>query len=74
MTAGIFGATTAAKRRPQREPFALRLSVTHTNLENAHYPLAIGHYDGDIFVGAERVLDTRLEGRLSKRRAMNLYP
>ncbi|MCB0106839.1 MAG: hypothetical protein KDE53_13045, partial [Caldilineaceae bacterium] len=70
----IFGAAIPTQVTPQQEPVVLKLTVTHTNLENARYPLAIGHYDGDVFAGAEWVLDARLDNKLSKRRAMNLYP
>ena len=52
----------------------LTVSVLHASLEHASYPLAIGHYDGDMIVGAEAVLDGKLDKRLSQRRLMNLYP
>ena len=48
--------------------------MLHASLEHASYPLAIGHYDGDMIVGAEAVLDGKLDKRLSQRRHMNLYP
>ena len=52
----------------------LTVSALHASLEHASYPLAIGHYDGDMIVGAEAVLDGKLDKRLSQRRLMNLYP
>ncbi|MCL4862238.1 MAG: CHAT domain-containing protein [Caldilineaceae bacterium] len=62
--------------RPPDEgpPVTLRLSVVHAGLEHARYPLAVGHYDGDVLTGAEWVLNERLDDRLARRRAMNLYP
>ena len=48
--------------------------MLHASLEHASYPLAIGHYDGDMIVGAEAVLDSKLDKRLSQLRFMNLYP
>ena len=65
---------------PKQAPAALGAAVTltvsvlHASLEHAGYPLAIGHYDGDMIVGAEAVLDGKLGKRLSQRRLMNLYP
>ncbi|HMN27666.1 MAG TPA: hypothetical protein PKE45_05870, partial [Caldilineaceae bacterium] len=55
-------------------PVTLRLSVIHAGLEHASYPIAVGHYNGDVLTGAEWVLDDRLNSKLSSRRAMNLYP
>ncbi len=52
----------------------LNVSVLHASLEHASYPLAIGHYDGDMILGAEAVLDGRLNKRLSQLRFMDLYP
>ena len=52
----------------------LTVSVLHASLEHASFPLAIGHYDGDMIVGAEAVLDGKLDKKLSLRRHMHLYP
>jgi CHAT domain-containing protein/pimeloyl-ACP methyl ester carboxylesterase len=53
---------------------ALQVSVMHGSIEYARHPIAVGHYEGDVIVGAERTLDDLLDGRLSLRRNMNLYP
>jgi CHAT domain len=52
----------------------LRVRVTHGHLRGAKYPLAVGHYLGDGIVSAEADLDRQLDGRLSARLAMDLYP
>lgn len=56
------------------KPVILHLSVLNASLEHATLPLAVGHYQGDVLVGAEAVLDERLKNKLSYRQAMNLYP
>ena len=50
------------------------VSVHHGNLAFARYPVMIGHYEGDVIVGAERHLDNSLDGRLSERRDLGIYP
>jgi tetratricopeptide (TPR) repeat protein len=65
----------------QEEPVAaatpayeLQVGVTHGDLRYAKYPIAVGHYNGDGIVSAERYIDSLLGERLSKRFAMRLYP
>ena len=72
LVAAAVGATTTA--RPGKETFPLRVVATHGGLEHARHPVAVGHYEGDVLVGAESFLDARLGGRLGWRLAMNLYP
>ena len=71
-------AAAAFGRRPcrwrEKDTVALRVSVAHGSLEHAVHPLAVGHYYGDAIVGAEGFLDRKLNGRLSRRYAMKLYP
>ncbi len=55
----------------ERKP---RVSVIHGNLCFAKSPVAVGHYRGDTIVSAEKALDSRLNGRLSKRLQLGLYP
>ncbi|MFN0085837.1 MAG: CHAT domain-containing protein [Blastocatellia bacterium] len=56
------------------EPYTMKVSISHGDLRHAKYPVAVGHYDGDGIVGAEKYLDWQLGQRLSKRAAMKLYP
>lgn len=65
-----------AEEKPveQFEAYALKVSVSHGDLRHAKFLLAVGHYDGDGIVGAEKYMDWQLGQRLSKRAAMKLYP
>lgn len=54
--------------------YTIQVSVMHGHLRYAQHPVAVGHYIGDSIVSAEYILDKRLEGRLSERHALNLYP
>ncbi|HEU0076656.1 MAG TPA: CHAT domain-containing protein [Longimicrobiaceae bacterium] len=53
---------------------ALKVSVWHGNLSFARHPLAVGHYAGDTINGAEKRVDDQLDGRLSEKRQLGLYP
>jgi hypothetical protein len=52
----------------------IKLDVVCGHLAFARYPLLVGHYSGDTFAGTEARLDQVLEGRLTARRRMGLYP
>lgn len=60
--------------RQARLPHTLLISVAHGDLRRATYPLAVGHYDGDTIVHAEKRLDDQLGGRLTELFNMYLYP
>lgn len=60
--------------KKETEAHTLQISVVHTHLQNARYPIAVGHYRGDQIVGAERVIDRLLDSRLSQLSRVNLYP
>ncbi len=72
LLAAALGAT--APGRAGWETYPLRVSAVHGSLEHARFPVAVGHYQGDVIVGAERFLDGRLGGQLTRRYEMNLYP
>ncbi|RIL11762.1 hypothetical protein DCC79_03810 [bacterium] len=59
---------------PEADAFVLRLSVAHGSLEHARHPVLVGHYAGDSIAGPEAVIDRWLDGRLTRRHAMGLYP
>ena len=59
--------------RAAREVFPLRIRVSHGDLANASHPVVVGHYEGDIIVGAESVLDRQMDGALTRRYEMSLY-
>jgi hypothetical protein len=58
--------------KPQETPIDLCVVCGH--LAFARYPVLVGHYTGDTFAGSELRLDQALNGRLSERRRMGLYP
>ena len=69
---------TALAISPPRPRAALgpgvRVSVTHGNLAFVERRVAVGHYQGDTIIAAEAYLDHVLDGRLSARHALGLYP
>jgi hypothetical protein len=50
------------------------VSVTHGSLAFARHLVAVGHYQGDTIIAAEAYLDRVLDGRLSARHDLGLYP
>jgi CHAT domain-containing protein/pimeloyl-ACP methyl ester carboxylesterase len=52
----------------------IRVTVRHGDLAYARHPVVVGHYLGDTIVSAEKALDERLEGALSRRLRLGLYP
>ncbi len=52
----------------------LQASVTYGDLRYARHPIMAGHYENDVIVSAERVLDRSLDNRLSQSRELGLYP
>ncbi len=71
LRAGMGGTRRAA--RPARYP-KIRVTVVHGHLAFARYPVLVGHYSGDTINGAEKQLDEALDGRLTERRQLGLYP
>lgn len=71
--AALGGRVGAAKKEPRRSA-PIRIKVAHDNLGFARYPLLVGHYRGDTLAGAEKHLDHKLGGRLSRWRNLGLYP
>ncbi len=72
LVAAALGTGTAHAELPQS--FPLKVSVSHGHLKRASYPIAVGHYYGDTIVSAEAVIDRQLDGRLSERFRMDMYP
>ncbi|MGH8517202.1 MAG: CHAT domain-containing protein, partial [Panacagrimonas sp.] len=52
----------------------LRIAIRHGDLAYARHPVVVGHYLGDSIVAAEKALDQRLGGKLSRQQSLNLYP
>lgn len=71
----VFGGgriTSVASTRPAAT--RVRVAVHHGNLAYANSPVCVGHYAGDTIVSAERALDAGLDGALSERALLDLYP
>lgn len=52
----------------------IQVRIRHGDLAYARHPVLVGHYLGDTIVSAEAALDQRLEGALSERMQLGLYP
>jgi hypothetical protein len=74
MQAAALGAGPRRRRRAKpREP-AVRVRAVHGSLVFARYPVTIGHYAGDTIVSAEKIMDRALDGELTRRHQLGLYP
>lgn len=73
LTAGLMGQKRAKPHR-KRAKGGFRVSVMHGDLRYAKFPVVVGHYEGDTIVGAEAQIDRVLDGALSNRYALGLYP
>jgi hypothetical protein len=52
----------------------IQVGITHGSLAYARHPVVVGHYQGDTIVSAERALDRQLDGALSGRADLGIYP
>lgn len=52
----------------------IEVSICHGDLSYARYPVMVGHYHGDTILSAEHTLDQQLDGALSRRLQLGLYP
>lgn len=52
----------------------VKIQITHGDLGNSKFPVAIGHHKGDGIVSAERVVDNYMSGRLFNYHSAGLYP
>jgi tetratricopeptide (TPR) repeat protein len=52
----------------------IKVSVLHADVSEAVYPVMVGHYQGSKVVSGEARLDQQLDGALSRRHQMNMYP
>jgi pimeloyl-ACP methyl ester carboxylesterase/tetratricopeptide (TPR) repeat protein len=52
----------------------VKLKLSHGDLSYALNPVVVGHYMGDSIVSAEKALDDKLNGMLSQRARLGLYP
>jgi pimeloyl-ACP methyl ester carboxylesterase/tetratricopeptide (TPR) repeat protein len=59
---------------PAPEQVQLEVRVVHASLEQAKFPVAVGHYAGLPIGGAEAFLDTKLRGALRQRQSLGQFP
>ncbi|MFB8829406.1 hypothetical protein ACE0DR_08540 [Azotobacter sp. CWF10] len=52
----------------------IEVSICHGDLSYARHPVMVGHYHGDTILSAEHTLDQQLDGALSRRLQLGLYP
>ena len=52
----------------------ITVSVSNGDLAYALYPLMVGHFENDGILSAEKSIDWHLEGELSRRHRLGLYP
>jgi len=63
-----------AEANPIASAAPLRLTVVNGDLSFAHYPVIVGHFAGDSLSGPEARLDVALDGALSRRYSLGIYP
>lgn len=73
LTDGVLGRRRPRVYRP-RAKAGFRVKVVHGDLRFSSYPIMVGHYQDDTIVGAEAQIDRILEGALSDRYNLDLYP
>ncbi len=71
LTAAALGGTAEPEVPPTPK---VSVRVVHGDLRQARSPVLAGHYEGDSIVSAERHLDRVLQGRLTERHQLELYP
>jgi CHAT domain-containing protein/pimeloyl-ACP methyl ester carboxylesterase len=73
LTSGLMG---QKRPKPYRKGArgGFRVTVVHSDLRYARFPVVVGHYQGDTIVGAEAQIDRMLDGALSQRYGLGLYP
>lgn len=64
----------SGRRRDRESLPLLQVRVVHGDLAHAKDPVAVGHYEGDSIVSAEKYLDRALDGRLREHHGLGLYP
>lgn len=70
-----FGGRLPDEMRDERPAIRrIEVSICHGDLSYARYPVMVGHYHGDTILSAEHALDQQLDGALSRRLQLGLYP
>lgn len=72
LVAAALGRIPERRRRERMDRFDVY--VAHGNLIYARFPVAVGHYQGDTIISSEASIDAQLNGRLTDRRQLDVYP
>lgn len=59
---------------PLPPPYTFQVGMLHGDLRYAAHPVAVGHYNDDGIISAEKIIDGLLGEPLSRRHEMRLYP
>ena len=70
---GVMGAGPTAKVETESSG-KIKVTLVHGDLAFALYPVIVGHYEADTIRAAEGALNRHLDFRLSRKRALGLYP
>ncbi|MBL8430435.1 MAG: CHAT domain-containing protein [Dechloromonas sp.] len=73
-TFGFSGGAPVDRSTSEKSGQLIRVGVTHGSLAYSRHPVVVGHYQGDTIVSAERAIDWQLQGALSRRLDLGIYP
>jgi hypothetical protein len=68
----LLGLSGGEEYQPVEAP--LNVAVTNGDLGFARYPVLVGHFAHDGIISAERVIDKKLGGEISRRHRLGLHP
>ncbi len=68
----VFGTENRLEKRQSLKP--VLITISHGDICFVSDPLVLGHYNDDVIVSAEKVVDRQFGGRLRKRMLLGLYP
>jgi CHAT domain-containing protein len=71
---GFSGGIPADRSVADKSALVIQVGITHGSLAYARHPVVVGHYQGDTVVSAEKALDKQLDGALSRRLDLGIYP
>lgn len=74
LASAVLGSTARPARRTKKLARPVTVRVLHGDLKFAENAVMVGHYAGDTIVSAEKALDSKLGGELSRRSQMGVYP
>ncbi|MDP2882149.1 MAG: CHAT domain-containing protein [Azonexus sp.] len=73
-TFGFSGGIPVDRGNGEKAGLVIDVGIIHGSLAYARHPVVVGHYQGDTIVSAEKALDWQLQGALSRRVDLDIYP